>query len=696
MSLHGYSDHEYEDDDDQPTLISKLDLSSSLHFHPNDSATLTVISVKLKGTENYRVWSCVMLLALEGKNKSGFIDGSCRRSNIDDVLGRQCDRVNAVVLGWILNSISEELLLGQIFSKRAKYVWNELKEIYDKVDDSFLMGLDDCYMKIMSNIISRDELPNVMITYAIISSEESDRVWSQTSVNNFKPSNVSRPVNSRNRRPNGGSPLTGTIFNLGANQHLTYTDKSLINSIDISYLGIKVSHPNGTEALITKLGNLKLTKFLTLYDVLVVLEYSVTLVSFHKVARDSKFIVGFDESKCFLMSQDLIDVKILKIYRQINRLYYFDNVKGNILRFGNFSNNSKINWHNRLGHPSDKVLSILKNDLFFEHVNIDNIPCEICQKAKQFRKPFPLSEHKSTVLGELVHLDLWGPYRVVGKECHRGNSYESMGSNGSASESEKAATSDHNTTLSEDDVAINDTTEHVHVLNNLPLRRYSNLTSANFCFTTELNKSFGLKNYWESCKDQHWIEAMNKKMDAFYGNDTWEICDLPKDRKSVGIFLALLVYVDDIIVTGNNVDEIEKFKEFLRTKFQIKDFACKPSATPLEQNLAISNEPTEIDMVLDNITEYQRLIGKLIYLTHTRPDISYSVHCKSKKQHTLAKSSVEAEYRAMAYVTSEVTWILKILRDLEWDKVLPVNLYCDSQAAIKLQLILSFMREQNI
>ncbi|GJT36748.1 putative reverse transcriptase domain-containing protein [Tanacetum coccineum] len=95
---------------------------------------------------------------------------------------------------------------------------------------------------------------------------------------------------------------TGIIFDLGANQHLTYTDKILVNVIDISYLRIKVSHPNGTEALITKVGNLILTKFLTLYDVLVVPEYFVTLVFVHKVARDNKFIVGFDESKCFLMS----------------------------------------------------------------------------------------------------------------------------------------------------------------------------------------------------------------------------------------------------------------------------------------------------------------------------------------------------------------------------------------------------------
>ncbi|GKE72689.1 ribonuclease H-like domain-containing protein [Tanacetum coccineum] len=60
---------------DPVTLISKLDVSNPLHLHSNDSAVLTVVSVKLKGTENYQVWANAMLLSLEGKNKIGFIDG---------------------------------------------------------------------------------------------------------------------------------------------------------------------------------------------------------------------------------------------------------------------------------------------------------------------------------------------------------------------------------------------------------------------------------------------------------------------------------------------------------------------------------------------------------------------------------------------------------------------------------------------
>ncbi|GKE11516.1 hypothetical protein Tco_1415067 [Tanacetum coccineum] len=82
---------------------------------------------------------------------------------------------------------------------------------------------------------------------------------------------------------------------------------------------------------------------------------------------------------------------------------------------------------------------------------------------------------------------------------------------------------------------------------------------------------------------------------------------------------------------------------------------------------------------------------------------------KSKKQNTLSKSSTEAEYRALASVTSEVIWILKILKDLQIENLLPVLLHCDSNSAIKiavnlvfhegtkhLEIDLYFVREKNL
>ncbi|GJY44656.1 hypothetical protein Tco_0432869, partial [Tanacetum coccineum] len=185
------SDHD-DDIHDSVTRISKLDISDPLHLHPNDSTAFIVVSIKLKGIKN-----------------------------------DQWDKVNAIILGWILNSISEELFLGHIFSKRAKHVWEELKETYDKVDGSIMFGLHnqintlkqngssiaDYYhklnalwkqydamielskcvcnasegfkkhnqllklMQIRSTILSRETLPDVKSAYATISSEESHRVF---------------------------------------------------------------------------------------------------------------------------------------------------------------------------------------------------------------------------------------------------------------------------------------------------------------------------------------------------------------------------------------------------------------------------------------------------------------------------------------------------------------------------------------
>lgn len=40
------------------------------------------------------------------------------------------------------------------------------------------------------------------------------------------------------------------------------------------------------------------------------------------------------------------------------------------------------------------------------------MPCDVCHKANQTREPFHSSEYKSKCLCELVHLDVWGPYKV--------------------------------------------------------------------------------------------------------------------------------------------------------------------------------------------------------------------------------------------------------------------------------------------
>ncbi|XP_076917016.1 uncharacterized protein LOC143576925 [Bidens hawaiensis] len=171
-----------------------------------------------------------MLLALQVKNKIGFIDKSCKRSTNNEILAKQWDMCNSVVFSWILNSVSDELYLGQVFSIFAFDVWEELKERYDKVDGSamfslyqkinsvnqncstvsdyyhrlntmwkqfdamvqlpscscnafgkfndfyhliklmqFLMGLDDTYQSVRTSLLTKDPLPTINIAFSIVS-----------------------------------------------------------------------------------------------------------------------------------------------------------------------------------------------------------------------------------------------------------------------------------------------------------------------------------------------------------------------------------------------------------------------------------------------------------------------------------------------------------------------------------------------
>nr|XP_016463950.1 PREDICTED: uncharacterized mitochondrial protein AtMg00810-like [Nicotiana tabacum] len=57
---------------------------------------------------------------------------------------------------------------------------------------------------------------------------------------------------------------------------------------------------------------------------------------------------------------------------------------------------------------------------------------------------------------------------------------------------------------------------------------------------------------------------------------------------------------------------------------------------------------------------------------------------KSKKQDTVSRSSVEAEFRSMATCATEVTWLIRLFEEFGVKLELPVNLLCDSKAAIQI------------
>ncbi|GJU75319.1 ribonuclease H-like domain-containing protein [Tanacetum coccineum] len=278
---------------------------------------------------------------------------------------------------------------------------------------------------------------------------------------------------------------------------------------------------------------------------------------------------------------------------------------------------------------------------------------------------------------------------------------------------------------------------------------YSNLTSESFCFVSALNKSIEPRTYKEAILDDNWVNDMNKEIKALNKNHTWNITELPSaprkwNEKLVGIlrengfvqscsdhslftktvnniFVALLVYVDDIVITGiefikqGNDIYLSQRKYCLELLHEFSLLACKPVSIPMEANIVLPFKLSHDNPYLDNITGYQKLVGKLIYLTHTRPDISYSTLIglsarrlenpfqgimsfitetsflgKARNKQLSQISSTEAEYRSLGSASCEIIWILKIMKDLKVKINLPVSFFCDNKAALQLAVNLVF------
>ena len=67
-------------------------------------------------------------------------------------------------------------------------------------------------------------------------------------------------------------------------------------------------------------------------------------------------------------------------------------------------------WHSRLGHTLLHVLKNIEGLSFPENTN-KIMPCDVCHYAKHSRSYFPKSLSRASKPFELLHYDLWGPYR---------------------------------------------------------------------------------------------------------------------------------------------------------------------------------------------------------------------------------------------------------------------------------------------
>lgn len=66
----------------------KIDSSDPLYIEASEVSGATLIPIKLIGLETYGVWSRLMRIALLGKRKFGFLNGTCSKENYKEL---QCN-----------------------------------------------------------------------------------------------------------------------------------------------------------------------------------------------------------------------------------------------------------------------------------------------------------------------------------------------------------------------------------------------------------------------------------------------------------------------------------------------------------------------------------------------------------------------------------------------------------------------------
>lgn len=76
-----------------------------------------------------------MKLVLTGKNKLGFLLGTCKNDKYHVPMHHMWERCNAF-LGWITNYVSKDLVSTIIYGLDAHSVWEDLREKFDKINAS--------------------------------------------------------------------------------------------------------------------------------------------------------------------------------------------------------------------------------------------------------------------------------------------------------------------------------------------------------------------------------------------------------------------------------------------------------------------------------------------------------------------------------------------------------------------------------
>ena len=171
--------------------------------------------------------------------------------------------------------------------------------------------------------------------------------------------------------------------------------------------------------------------------------------------------------------------------------------------------------------------------------------------------------------------------------------------------------------------------------------------------------------------------------------------------------LHILVYIDDFIIASNDLSVLQRFKNYLSECFHMKDLGklkyflgievarsnegifisqCKYVLDIVAETGLLGAKPSPVPIALNhklalqvcpNFAKpeaYRRLVGRLIYLSFTRPDLGYAVHILSQFMQSPLQVHWDAALQTVRYLKGSPDQGILLRSDSD----LTVTAYCDS------------------
>ncbi|GKD96262.1 putative ribonuclease H-like domain-containing protein, partial [Tanacetum coccineum] len=162
----------------------------------------------------------------------------------------------------------------------------------------------------------------------------------------------------------------------------------------------------------------------------------------------------------------------------------------------------------------------------------------------------------------------------------------------------------------------------------------------------------------QALDDEIWVEAMQKELLQFKIQKVWTLVDLPSGKKAIGTKWVYRNKKDErgivvrnkarLVAQGYKQEEGIDYDEVFAPVARVE--AIRTASTPMETNKALTKDKDGEDV---DVHLYRSMIGSLMYLTSSRPDIMFSVCACSRFQVQPKVSHLNVVKRIFRYLKGQ-------------------------------------------